>query len=260
VEPLVPASRAILAALLLLLMLGLPLSSIILFTRTRPDTSEAGSSLLLGATIRGWYFENLRPFVDALVRWRVRPAWLSWAQLLVGVFVGLAYAEGLIFDGGLLLVIAGTLDILDGRVARGTNLGSPRGAFLDSVIDRYTDSLAYLGIAVYFRDSWVLWASLLALVGGVITSYTRARGEGLGATCRMGLLQRPERYVLLGVGSMVSSLIEHLAGCPPGWPPNVLLVMVVVLLAVLSNLTALQRAAHVARQLEGPQPPGQLDA
>ncbi|MBI4518873.1 MAG: CDP-alcohol phosphatidyltransferase family protein [Deltaproteobacteria bacterium] len=250
------ASRAGLAALLLVLIPASALTSIIWFARRRPDTSAAGGSLLLGPTLRAWHFENMRPFEDALVRRRVPPAWLSWAQLLVGVIVGLTYARGLMFDSGLLLILAGTLDILDGRVARRTNSGSRRGAFMDSVIDRYADSIAYLGIAVYFRDSWVLWAAMLALVGGVITSYTRARAEGLGATCYVGLLQRPERYVLLGLGSVFSSLVEQLAGHPANWQPNVLLTVVIVLLAGLSNFTAVQRALHVMRQLDGPLPPG----
>jgi phosphatidylglycerophosphate synthase len=251
-----PAWRATLAALLLVLIPISAIGSIVWFARRRPDTSAAGGSLLLGPTLRAWHFENMRPFEDAFVRWGVRPGWISWAQLLVGGVVGLTYAEGLIFDSGLLLIFAGTLDILDGRVARRTNSGSRRGAFLDSVIDRYADSLAYLGIAVYFRHTWVLWVAMLALVGGVITSYTRARAEGLGATCHVGLLQRPERYVLLGLGSMFGSLIERLFGHPTGWQPNVLLTAVVILLAVLSNVTAVQRVVHVMEQLDGPGPQG----
>jgi phosphatidylinositol phosphate synthase len=242
----------VLAAVLLVLILGMVLSSIVWFARRRPDTSGAGGSLLLGPMIRGWHFENLRPFEEAFVHWGVRPAWLSWAQLLVGVIVGLTYAQGLIFDSGFLLIFAGTLDVLDGRVARRTNSGSRRGAFMDSIIDRYADALAYLGIAVYFRHTWVLWAALWALVGGMMTSYARARAEGLGSSCHVGLLQRPERYVILGLGSIFGSLIEYLVGHPPGWHPQVVLVGVVLVLAVMTNATALQRVIHVMRQLDGP--------
>jgi phosphatidylglycerophosphate synthase len=244
--------RWYLAASLLFLIPVSALTSVAWFALRRGDTSNAGRSPLLGATLRAWYFENLRPFEDTFVRWRVPPAWLSWAQLGTGILVSIGYAKGFIFTSGLLLILAGTLDILDGRVARRTNSGSQRGAFLDSVIDRYADSLAYLGIAVYFRDSWVLWASLWALIGGVMTSYTRARAEGLGTTCYVGMLQRPERYVLLGLGSMFGALVEQVAPHSPGWQPNVVLVGVVVVLAVVSNLTALQRVVHVVRKLDGP--------
>lgn len=251
-EPLSSTLRTALAVLLLVLIPGATLSSIFWFARRRPDTSQVRSSALLGPTIRAWHFENLRPFEDACVHWQVPAAWLSWAQLAVGVVVGITYADGLIFDSGFLLILAGTLDVVDGRVARRTNSGSARGAFIDSVIDRYTDTIAYLGIAVFYRNSWVLWAAMWALVGGVITSYTRARAEGLGATCHVGLLQRPERYVILGLGSIFGSLIEHIWGHPAGYQPYVLLVIVVSILAVLSNLTAIQRVVHVMRQLEGP--------
>lgn len=251
-EPLTPTSRAAFAVVLLVLVAGGALVSIFTFVRRRPDTSRAGGSLLLGATIRAWHFENLRPFEEACVRWGVRPAWLSWIQLGIGVLVGITYAEGLIFDSGFLLICAGSLDILDGRVARRTNSGSTRGAFMDSIIDRYTDALAYLGIAVYFRDTWVLWAALWALIGGLITSYARARGEALGATCHVGLLQRPERYVILGLGSIFGALIEHALGHPLGWQPHMILATVVLLLAVLSNVTAVQRLTHIMRQLDGP--------
>lgn len=252
VEPISSTFRAALAAVLLVLIPGATLTSIFWFARRRPDTSDVRSSALLGPTIRAWHFENLRPFEDAFVRWRVPAAWLSWAQLIVGILVGITYAQGLIFDSGFLLILAGTLDVVDGRVARRTNSGSPRGAFMDSVIDRYTDAIAYLGIAVFYRYSWVLWAAMWALVGGVITSYTRARAEGLGATCHVGLLQRPERYVILGLGSIFGSLIELVWGHPHGYHPYVVLVIVVFVLAVLSNATAIQRVVHVMRQLNGP--------
>jgi CDP-diacylglycerol--glycerol-3-phosphate 3-phosphatidyltransferase len=254
VEPLASATRALFAAGLLLFIVGTVLSSIFRFASRHPDTSGAGGSTLLGPAIRAWHFENVRPFEDVLVRWNVSPTWISWAQMAVGIVVGLTYANGLIFDSGLLLILAGTLDVIDGRVARRTQSGSPRGAYLDSIIDRYTDTVAYLGIAVYFRDSWVLWAALWALVGGVVTSYARARAEGLGATCHVGLLQRPERYVILGLGSLFSALLEQMFGHPAGQPANVLLMLIVVLLAVLSNLTAVQRVVHVLRQLDGPPP------
>src|SRR6185369_14595597 len=105
-----------------------------------------------------------------------------------------AYAGGLMFAGGWLLLFAGSLDIVDGRVARRTNRGSKRGAFLDSVVDRYADALAYLGLAYFYGGTWVEWIVLGALVGSFMVSYTRARAEGLGTTCLVGLLQRPERF------------------------------------------------------------------
>ena len=206
---------------------------------------------MLGSGIRGWYFENLQPFEVFCVRWAVPPAYLSYAQLASSLLAGYCYAVGLLFTAGWVLLFSGTLDIIDGRVARRTNSGSARGAFLDSVIDRYADSFGYLGLVIFFRDSWVLWWVLFALLGGLLVSYTRARAEGLGAECTVGLLQRAERYVILGFGTIFGSLLEHIGGRLLPGPPYVLIVLTIVVLAVLTNITALQRVAYVWRQLGG---------
>lgn len=216
------------------------------FRRRRPDTSAVKGSRLLSSEVRAWYFSNLDPFVDLFVRFGVRPDAVSWAQLVVSLLVGATYAAGLIFTGGFLVLFAGTLDILDGKLARRIDGASSRGAFLDSVIDRYAEFVGYVGLLVFFGGGWEVWVVLLALLGGMMVSYTRARGEGLGVRCEIGWLQRPERFVLLGFGSIFSSIVAHGVG-----GGHVLLVLTVVVLAVLSNVTALQRAVHISRQLGG---------
>jgi CDP-diacylglycerol--glycerol-3-phosphate 3-phosphatidyltransferase len=219
------------------------------YMRRPHDLAQVHGSAILGRGIRGWYFENLAPLEEFCIRWRIDPSYLSYTQLLGGLLVAVCYAEGMLTTAGWLLLFTGTLDIVDGRVARRTNGGSARGAFLDSVIDRYTDSFAYLGLAVFFRNTWVLWAVLFALIGGLIVSYARARGEGLGADCRIGLLQRPERYVILGFGTIFGSLLEHLTG---PWLPGQhysLVILTIVFLAALVNFTAIQRAVHIWRAL-----------
>lgn len=237
------------ALALLALILATAIVSIRGYLRRPHDLTGAGGSIVLSPGIRGWYLENLQPFEELCVRWGVLPAHLSYAQLAGSVLVTLCYAAGLVFTAGWLLLWTGTLDIIDGRVARRTSGGSAQGAFLDSVVDRYADSLAYLGLVIFFRDSWVLWAVLFALLGGLIVSYVRARAEGLGAQCKVGLLQRPERYVILGFGSIFGSLIEHITGSWLSAPRYWLVILTILVLAVLSNLTAIQRAVYVWRTL-----------
>ena len=221
------------------------------YLRRPHNLTGVGGSLVLGPGIRGWYFENLQPFEEFCVRWGIRPAFLSYAQIGVSLLVAYSYATGLLFSAGWFLLFAGTLDIIDGRVARRTNSGSQRGAFLDSIIDRYADALAYLGLVIFFRDSWVLWWVLFALVGGLMVSYARARAEGLGAECKVGLLQRPERYVILGFGTIFGSLLHHIAERWRPGPPYALVVLTICVIGILANVTALQRVAYVWRQLEG---------
>lgn len=221
------------------------------YVRRPHNLSGVRGSRVLGPSIRGWYFENLQPFEEFCVRWAIPPAYLSFTQLASSLLVGYCYATGLLFTAGWLLLFTGTLDIIDGRVARLSGSGSLRGAFLDSVIDRYADSFAYLGLVIFFRESWVLWWVLFALLGSLTVSYVRARAEGLGAQCTVGLLQRPERYVILGFGTIFGSLLQHIGGRALPGPPYALVVLTILVLAVLTNTTALQRVAHVWRQLGG---------
>lgn len=227
------------ALLNLLLIFGAAAISMQAYFSAHSPSAGAKGSKLLSSRVRAWYFSNLDPFEDWLVRLRVSPAALSWSQLVLSVGVGIAYAAGLLYTAGFLLLFTGTLDILDGKVARRSGGGTPAGAYLDSVIDRYAELTSMIGLLVYFHSGWQVWAVLFALVGGMTVSYSRARAEGLGVSCDVGWLQRPERFVILGFGSIFTSLSANLLGTG-----NLLLEITIVLLAVLSNATALQRARH----------------
>lgn len=212
--------------------------------RSHPDGSDVKGSRLLSSRVRAWYFSNLTPFEALLVRLGVRPIALTYAQGVVSLAVAVSYATGLVFTAGFLVLFTGTLDILDGKVARRTNGASARGAFLDSVIDRYAEFVGYVGLIVLFGGGWRVWAVLAALLGGMMVSYARARAEGLGVRCEIGWLQRPERFVILGFGSVFGSVTDHLFGGEP-----IVLVATIVLLAGLSNITAAQRIAAASRAL-----------
>lgn len=211
--------------------------------------SAVGGSPLLGSRIRAWYLSYLEPIEERCVQWGLRPSDLSFAQLLISVVGAVVFAKGMLFTGGWLLLVTGSLDIVDGRLARRTDRASRRGAFLDSVIDRYADAFGFMGLAVYYRTSAFLWVTLVALVGSLLVSYTRARAEGLGQSCKVGLLQRPERYVLLGFGCIFSVLLARLSAPIAPIPDDLVLRVTLLFLAVVINLTALQRAIHVWRAL-----------
>lgn len=138
--------------------------------------------------------------------------------------------------GGLLILLGGAFDMLDGVVARTNSKRTIFGAFLDSTIDRYSDSLLFLGASWYFYNSGNIAGALLSigsLVGSLLISYARARAEGLGVECKVGLLERPERVILLA------------AGCITGF-----LFPTIVIIFVLSHFTVIQRIIHVKRQLK----------
>jgi CDP-diacylglycerol--glycerol-3-phosphate 3-phosphatidyltransferase len=183
-----------------------------------------------------WVRRHAEAFVSALGRSPLTPNQVT----VVGVALTFV-AAGLIAFGylrwaGLVLILAGTCDILDGALARSTNAAYPYGAFLDSTLDRYAEGAVYLGLAAYFvtiappMQEWLILATLAALAGSFLVSYVRARAQSLGFTCKSGLFQRPER--------VVATVIGLLAG---GW----VLYGIVFLLAIVTNITALQRIREV---------------
>jgi CDP-diacylglycerol--glycerol-3-phosphate 3-phosphatidyltransferase len=215
-------------------------------TAVAPEAAVAAGPLL-GPKVRVWYRSTVAPFEEALARAGLSPDMLTYAQLGVSVLAGWAFATGCIFLGGTLTCIAGTLDVLDGGLARRRGVDSKRGAFIDSVTDRWAEAATFIGLGVYFRDGWVLLLVALAALSSQMVSYTRARAEGLGLTVAMGGAQRPERYVLLGFGAGFSGLASHLA-CPVvGGPQDVVLIGALALLVVVATWTALQRARYAAR-------------
>jgi len=137
--------------------------------------------------------------------------------------------------GGLLILLGGIFDILDGVVARTKGKSTRFGAFLDSVLDRYSDAFLFLAIALYFldkRNPIGIYLSLGTLVGAFLISYTRARAEGLGESCYTGILERPERIMLLAFATIT------------GWLLPVLWIML-----ILTHITVLQRIYHVWKQM-----------
>jgi phosphatidylglycerophosphate synthase len=140
--------------------------------------------------------------------------------------------------------------MFDGHVARMTGRVSRSGAFFDSVMDRFCEGVVLLGLAAYYRDSWVLYVVVLALIGSMMVSYTRARGEGVGVEVKEGFMQRPERIVYLGVGSVFSPLFSYFVFPFLAVPVYFLNAGAIVLIAIMTNITAVQRMLLVMKRLE----------
>jgi CDP-diacylglycerol--glycerol-3-phosphate 3-phosphatidyltransferase len=173
------------------------------------------------------------PVARALVRARLRPNQLTVLGLCVSALSAVAFASDRQRWGGVLLALAGACDILDGALARVSGQVSPFGAFLDSVLDRYSDLLVLAGLIVLFgrlgRGADVV-ATLAALVGTVMVSYTRARAESIGVECRVGLMERGERLLVLIAGALADLIV------PAVW-----------VVAAGANATAAHRIFHTWR-------------
>jgi CDP-diacylglycerol--glycerol-3-phosphate 3-phosphatidyltransferase len=170
------------------------------------------------------------------VRLRVSPNALSFLGFLAGVAVGFFYAASRPGLAAGLIVVCGLFDILDGKVAKNAHRKSLFGAIFDSSLDRYSEFFMYMGLAYHFRKGWGIWLIFLTFLGSTMVSYTRARAEGLGIDCNVGVMQRAERLVLLFVGTLVGIVFRIL-------DPALLVVMAFICL--VSNVTALQRIFYV---------------
>ena len=180
----------------------------------------------------------LSPLSGPLSHWGVKPNHLTLVGMVLGIMAGTVLALGHLRWSALILIFSGLCDTLDGSIARSTEQTTDFGAFLDSTLDRYSDMALYLGamtLAFLSRNSSLFFWSLLALIGAVMVSYTRARAECIIEKCQVGIMERPERIVLLLIG-----LLFH-------W-----LEAAVAITAILANITALQRIYHTHKQLKNP--------
>ena len=196
---------------------------------------------LLPDWITNGYLRLIDPVANWLVKRGVHPNTITIVGTLCTVIGGVIYGTGHIRTGGFFLGITALFDVLDGTVARRSNKSSMFGAFLDSTLDRLADGFVLGGLAVFYATSPVhgsvplMITALLGLVGAFLTSYTRARAESLGLDAKVGLLQRPERVVLLSAPQALFGLVLD------GW----VLAIIVVILAATAWITVIQRVAYV---------------
>lgn len=211
------------------------------------EIAHRGSTALIGMGPRHFFAWAMRPLWTGLVRLRFPPDAITILSVLLSIAAGIALAAGQLSLGGWLYLFAGACDFVDGRLARESGQASPAGAAMDSVLDRYAESAVLVGLGWLFRDSVVLVLVLLALVGSNMVPYVRARGEGLGVDVKMGTMQRPERMVILGMAAVWSPVVDVLIGRGEA---HHLLVLALGVLAVTTQITALQRLGHVVNALD----------
>ncbi|MYC06238.1 MAG: CDP-alcohol phosphatidyltransferase family protein [Chloroflexi bacterium] len=181
-----------------------------------------------------------RPVTGVLAKMGVSPNMVTFAGLLGAGVSAWLISEGMLWAGGVVMLLAGVLDLFDGSLARSTGKESPFGALLDSVVDRVSEIVVLLGLLIHYARNDSLEGTVLvylAVGGSVMVSYLRARSEGLGIDCKVGIMTRPERVAALGAGMIISH-----------WFPAVMLV-VLGIIAALTTLTTAQRLIHTGRSL-----------
>jgi CDP-diacylglycerol--glycerol-3-phosphate 3-phosphatidyltransferase len=186
--------------------------------------------------------------IQPLAQLGVTPNMLTIVGLLLSILTAIVIAQGFLVAGGVLVLFAGIFDMFDGAMARVRNAATTFGAFLDSTLDRYSESIILLGVLMYalqhpglqntlwpapHEQTWMIAFVFIAAVGSLMVSYTKARAEGLGIECKTGLLARPERVILLAIGLLTGTAIWALA-----------------LLAAFANVTAIERIFSVWRSIQ----------
>ena len=218
-------------------------------------------------------YKVIDPFVRLLIKLGLTPNAVTTIGLVLNIGVAAIFIKGaerghrgdLSYVGwaGALVLFAGLFDMLDGQVARLGNMSSRFGALYDSVLDRYSEMVLFLGICYYLVAHHYFFSSLfafIALIGSMMVSYTRARAEGLGIECKDGLMQRPERVILIGVTAIACGVTAHYIGGDyklyiKGFRYHVFETMSVFTLpitfmAVMTNITAVGRIMGAKKTME----------
>jgi CDP-diacylglycerol---glycerol-3-phosphate 3-phosphatidyltransferase len=218
-------------------------------------------------------YRIIDPFVKLLIKLGFTPNTVSVIGFILNIGVAAVFILGaektnrgdLSYVGwaGALILFAGLFDMLDGQVARLGKMASSFGALLDSVLDRYSELFMFLGICYYLISHHYFISSLFAfigLIGSMMVSYTRARAEGLGIDCKGGLMQRPERIVLIGTSALACGILaQYIGGDYKLYVKGIryhvfetmsVFTIPITILAVLTNITAYKRLMDAKRALD----------
>ena len=193
---------------------------------------------LIPISLQNRFVNLLTPLIKILSRWGMSPNGFTLAGLIITSIAAAAFIMGYLRLGGLLILLGGLCDAIDGSLARFSNKTSLFGAMFDSAVDRYSEFVMFFGILVYFVTIENYPTSVViffALCGSIMVSYSRARAESLGFNSKVGIMQRPERIVFLGLGALIHPVALKIA---------------IWLVAIFANFTALQRIRHTYRQSE----------
>jgi phosphatidylglycerophosphate synthase len=235
-----------------LFLLALAIASTLVYAafgrRRDRDASEKGTQFLLGLGdfLVHWFMWVIGPIERASLALRLTPDFFNWLGLGLGAVAGILFALGHLGSGGIVVMVGGICDVMDGRIARSMKVASSYGAFIDSTLDRFVEVFVFLGLVFFLRGN--RWGPLLAaasITGSLLVSYARARGESQGVLCKEGLMQRAERIALLVFAAFFDGPITLTLGVAKGS----LIVIVLAFIAVGTFATACHRTLWIAMRL-----------
>ncbi|MEL6866770.1 MAG: CDP-alcohol phosphatidyltransferase family protein [Bacteroidota bacterium] len=219
-------------------------------------------------------YDVIHPLIKLLIRYKVSPNAITTVGFVLNLVAAILFIIGaevsaredhrFVGWAGAVILFAGLFDMIDGRLARLSNTAHPYGALYDSVIDRYSELFMFLGICYYLVAQSYFLSSIfafIAMIGSVMVSYTRARAEALGVSPSIGLMQRPERVLLVGISAVSCGVFSHYFGgdfkIALSFPPYTafetitLFTFPLFLMAILTNITAVRRLLFSRKALKG---------
>jgi CDP-diacylglycerol--glycerol-3-phosphate 3-phosphatidyltransferase len=235
-----------------------------------------GQQTSIWANLQSGIYKVINPVVKIFIKLGLTPNAVTSIGFVLNVGVAVIFILGAeegnrgdfryVGWAGALILFAGLFDMLDGQVARLGNMKSTFGALYDSVLDRYSELIMFLGICYYLVGHHYFLSSIfafIALIGSMMVSYVRARAEGLGIECKGGLMQRPERVVTIGLSAVLCGVTsKYIGGDYKLYVPGIkfhvfetmsIFTIPIVIVAVLTNITAFKRLMDAKKAILGAQ-------
>jgi phosphatidylglycerophosphate synthase len=210
-----------------------------------PNAPSVKGSFVLGSFVRDWFYWFLRPVDRLSLALGIGPLFYNLTGVFFGVLSGVLFATGYTVAAGWAVLMGGVADIMDGRIARARGMANRRGAFIDSTLDRFAEFGSFVGLAARYGNQPLPLVLVVAGLGGsLLVSYTRARGEAEGVLCKLGVMQRAERLMLLGFAGIFDPAVSTAVG-----RPDAVLIPALAVIAVGTVGTAIFRTVWITRRL-----------
>jgi len=230
--------------------------------KTSEETLSRLHNSFIGIFLVEFWYWITTPFIIFFKLIRITPNEITATSIILSFITGVLYSQGMIALAGWMLVISSTLDMLDGRLARETGTTTKAGAFFDSCGDRYSDIFVLIGIGVYFlskgfsahnlnfilslTDYSTIIIIMFLILGTAAMSYVKARGEATGIKTKAGLMQRPERIIMLSIYSVLDPLFRIILGRYE-LNQDYCLIFLLIIMAILINFSAVVRMVDIFR-------------
>ena len=195
---------------------------------------------VISNVFKEWWTYVISPIEESLVKSKINPNFLTFMSFLVSFLTAYLFSKGLIFLASLVLLAGSSFDILDGRVARINSTQSKKGAFLDSCLDRFSEIIVMFGLLIFYYGTEFVYIIYLAAVFSLTVSYIKSAADNHGFKANIGIMQRPERVVCLGLGGLISSGFEHY-GVNFFQIEHLIFMLTIIFITVLSLYATIQR-------------------